>query len=112
MDLDAKDAFREHRRPEGHHSPRGFVSITGPGVRKGARIEGKLADCLPTMLHAMGLAVPSDCDGRVIAEAFEESRPVQVLDASRVGTGASTAPVYTEAEEAELRKSLEGLGYL
>ena len=112
MDLDAKEAFREHRRPEGHHSPRGFVSITGPGVRKGARIEGKLADCLPTMLHAMGLAVPSDCDGRVITDAFEDARPVQVLDAARVGTGASTAAVYTEAEEAELRKSLEGLGYL
>lgn len=112
MDLDAKTPLREHRRPEGHHSPRGFVSITGPGVRKGARIEGRIADCLPTILHAMGLAVPPGCDGRVLAEAFEDDRPVRTLDSAGPGGPAPTTPVYTPEEEEELRKALEGLGYL
>ncbi|MCE9636528.1 MAG: alkaline phosphatase family protein [Planctomycetes bacterium] len=112
MDLDAKEAMRPHRRAEGHHSPRGFVSITGPGIRKGVAIEANIADCLPTMLHAMGLAVPPVCDGKVMLDAFDDARPVQVLDPSRVAAIAAAAPSYSEAEEAELRKSLEGLGYL
>ena len=112
MDLDAKEPIREHRREEGHHSPRGFISLTGPGIRRGAAIEGRIADCLPTILHSMGLAVPPVCDGRVLLEAFEDPAPVRTLDAGAIAAGVATAPVYTAEEEAELRKSLEGLGYL
>lgn len=112
MDLDAREALREHKRPEGHHSPRGFVSLTGPGIRRGVRIEGRIADCLPTILHGLGLAVPAACDGRVLSEAFEEARPVRVLDESHLASAAAAAPRYTAEEEAELRRSLEGLGYL
>lgn len=112
MDVDARDALRAHRRPEGHHSPRGFVSLTGPGIRRGATIEGRIADCLPTILHALGLAVPPVCDGRVLTEAFEDPRPVRVLDERRVTAPHAAPPAYTAEEEAELRRSLEGLGYL
>jgi predicted AlkP superfamily phosphohydrolase/phosphomutase len=112
MDLDAREAMRAHKREEGHHSPRGFVSISGPGVRRGARIEGHLRDCLPTILHALDLAVPSICDGRVLAEAFEADRPVRVLDDAVLATAAPEPPAYTAEEEEELRRSLEGLGYL
>jgi predicted AlkP superfamily phosphohydrolase/phosphomutase len=113
MDLDARETLREHRRPEGHHSPRGFISLTGPGIRKGARIEGNIADCLPTILHAMGLAIPAVCDGKVLLDAFENPAPVRVLDAAALAAPAVAAAVpCTAEEEAELRKSLEGLGYL
>lgn len=112
MDLDAKEALREHRRPEGHHSPRGFIAIAGPGVRRGAVIEGRIADCLPTILHAMGLAVPDDCDGSPILSAWESPAPVRTISSSALGGASAGAPVYTAEEEAELRKSLEGLGYL
>lgn len=111
IDLDAKEAIRAHKRPEGHHSPRGFVVLAGPGFRRGVDVEGEIVDCLPTMLHALGLAVPEGCDGRVIAGAFEEERPVRSIPdpvpSSAVGEKALSAD-----EEAELRKSLEGLGYL
>ncbi|MCG3136092.1 MAG: hypothetical protein HMLKMBBP_03908 [Planctomycetes bacterium] len=112
MDLDAKDAVREHKRPEGTHSPRGFFSITGPGIRAGLRTEAKIADCLPTMLHAIGAAVPAVTDGRVIAEAFVESRPVRTLAPGAASAAADPRAAYTAEEEAELRKALEGLGYL
>lgn len=111
IDLDAKETIRVHKRPEGHHSPRGFVSLTGPGFRRGTRIEADIVDCLPTMLHALGLAVPAGCDGRVIEEAFEESLPVRrVADAAE--SAAAAGKQLTAEEEADLRKSLEGLGYL
>lgn len=112
MDLDAREAVREHRRPEGTHSPRGFFSITGPGIRKGVRTEARIADCLPTMLHAVGGAVPAACDGRVITEAFETDRPVRVLAPGAASSAAAAPAAYTAEEEAELRKALEGLGYL
>lgn len=110
IDLDAKEAIRVHKRPEGHHSPRGFVCFHGPGFRRGAAVEGSIVDCLPTILHALGLGVPQGCDGRVLDAAFEETRPVRrVADlASADGAGGN----LSAEEEADLRKSLEGLGYL
>jgi predicted AlkP superfamily phosphohydrolase/phosphomutase len=110
IDLDAKEALRIHKRPEGHHSPRGFVSLTGPGFRRGATIEGDIVDCLPTILHTLGLAVPEGCDGRVLDAAFEAPRAVRTMP-DPVETGAAGGSLSPE-EEADLRKSLEGLGYL
>lgn len=116
MDLDAKEAVRAHKRPDGTHSPRGFIALAGPGVRKGAKIEGKIADCLPTILHALGLAIPETCDGRVLTEAFDDAfnaeRPLRRIADSAGGDAAAQKPVYTKEEEEELRRSLEGLGYL
>ena len=110
--LDAKEAVREHRRPEGHHSPRGFVSITGPGFRRGVKIEGHIVDCLPTILHTAGLAVPEGCDGRVLQEAYEHEQTVlRMPDPKSHAADAGTKPYSTEEEEG-LRRSLEGLGYL
>jgi predicted AlkP superfamily phosphohydrolase/phosphomutase len=111
IDLDAKDTIRTHKRDEGNHSPRGFVSLTGPGFRRGAKVEGNIVDCLPTMLHALGLAVPDGCDGRVLEEAFDEPRAVRRM-ADPAPSGASAGKALTAEEEADLRRSLEGLGYL
>jgi predicted AlkP superfamily phosphohydrolase/phosphomutase len=111
IDLDAKEAIRAHKRPEGHHSSRGFVVLAGPGFRRGAQVTGDIVDCLPTMLHALGLAVPEGCDGRVIEEAFDEARPVRRIP-DPVQSSAAAAKELSAGEEAELRKSLEGLGYL
>jgi hypothetical protein len=110
IDLDAKEAMRVHKRPEGHHSPRGFVCLAGPGFRRGAAVEGAIVDCLPTILHALGLGVPQGCDGRVIEEAFDEARPVRRI--ADLAGGAQAQGSLSADEEADLRKSLEGLGYL
>jgi predicted AlkP superfamily phosphohydrolase/phosphomutase len=112
MNLDAREAVRRHRDEEGHHSPRGLVSLSGPGLRKRTRIEGRLADCVPTILHALGLAVPTGLDGRVIEEAFDDGRPVRFGAAVDESATPATDAVYSAEEEEELRRSLEGLGYL
>jgi hypothetical protein len=103
--------MRAHKRPEGHHSPRGFFSLTGSDFRRGAKIEANIVDCLPTILHALGLAVPEGCDGRVIDEAFVEQRPVRRIPDPVESAGTPVKQLSAE-EEADLRKSLEGLGYL
>ena len=33
-------------------------------------------DLAPTILHAMGLAVPEELDGRVLSEAFDAASPL------------------------------------
>jgi predicted AlkP superfamily phosphohydrolase/phosphomutase len=111
IDLDAKEALRVHKRPEGHHSPRGFVSLTGAGFRRSVHVEANIVDCLPTILHALGLAVPEGCDGRVIDAAFTETRAVRTMP-DPAESAAAAGKVLSPEEEADLRKSLEGLGYL
>jgi len=70
-----------------------------------------LIDIAPTVLHFLGLAVPSDMDGRVLQEIFSNSTPpayerVDELKASQ------TSAEYT-AQEAELiEQRLKGLGYV
>jgi len=109
--LDRREVIREHKRPAGQHSPRGFVALAGPGVRAGAAIEGNIVDCLPTILHGMGLAVPEGLDGRVLLDAFDDGRSVATTSALE-NTAVMSAPSFTAEEEAALRESLEGLGYL
>lgn len=112
MNLDAKEAVRKHRDDEGHHSPRGLVSLSGPGFRPRTPIEGRIADCVPTILHALGLDVPGGLDGRVIEEAFADGRAVRFGAAVDASASRAVEAVYSEEEEEELRRSLEGLGYL
>jgi predicted AlkP superfamily phosphohydrolase/phosphomutase len=66
--------------PAGWHSgnvPEGMWAAAGPGLRAGARMDGaRLIDVAPTLLWLMGAAVPSDMDGRVLADAVRpEARP-------------------------------------
>jgi hypothetical protein len=70
---------------------------------------------MPTVLWALGVPVPEGLDGRVRTEVFEES----VAAAHPVLSGAAAPPApaaegeaFDAAEEEELRKTLEGLGYI
>jgi hypothetical protein len=64
---------------EGVHDPEGVLIMRGAGVRHGAQL-GKCSnlDIAPTILHLMGLPIPSHMRGRVLEEALE-SRPVAQL---------------------------------
>jgi predicted AlkP superfamily phosphohydrolase/phosphomutase len=111
IQLDATNAIREHKRPLGHHSPRGLVALTGANCKRGTTIEGDLVDCVPTILHALGLAVPAGCDGKVLVDAFSDDRAVRTLDTA-VEAADMSASAYSADEEEDLKRSLEGLGYL
>ena len=107
----------EHDR--GSHSDTGILGIRGPGVRAGARLQGaRLVDVFPTVLWAMGIELPAGLDGRVLTDAFTPeavaANPVRVAAAGAAGgpAAAAAAPAMTASEEEELRKTLEGLGYI
>ncbi len=55
----------------GCHHPVGMLMMYGAGVRRG-RIEGELSnlDLAPTLLAHLGVTIPSELRGRIIAESF------------------------------------------
>ena len=72
--------------------------------------DAQLIDLAPTILHLMGLPVPTDMDGRVLTEALVEARAVEYG-----GTSAGSAPAtegYSEEEEQQVIERLQDLGYI
>lgn len=58
----------------GTHGEDGIFMIVGPGIRRGQRLKQAVQtwDVLPTLLSLMKVDIPSDVDGRVLAEIFDK----------------------------------------
>ncbi len=50
----------------GDHTEHSRLWVTGPGVRTGLELHGDVLDVAPTVLDALGVAVPDRYDGRVL----------------------------------------------
>jgi predicted AlkP superfamily phosphohydrolase/phosphomutase len=99
----------------GHHRPEGVLILAGAGVKAGTQLaEASILDLTPTILHALGVAIPHDLDGRVLSEAFEASspvaRPVAYSQANVYKDGASD-PGLSDEEMDEVQEKLRGWGY-
>jgi predicted AlkP superfamily phosphohydrolase/phosphomutase len=114
-----------YRRIEGTHRPDGIFVATGPGIRQAPRVKERstalrahIVDCAPTILAMLGMRIPADVEGRVIAEIFKtppvvETEAVKPIDATpRVGDGRRADDVYSEAELQQVTERLADLGYL
>ena len=88
--------------------------MAGPGVRQGLEIEGaSLIDIPATIMWALGLEVPREMDGRVLAETFDESlMAANPVRRSATQLDETEAGAYTEEEEKQMATHLEDLGYL
>jgi hypothetical protein len=61
----------------GCHDPRGMLIFYGSGVRQDTYIAGcNNLDIAPTLLTLLGLEVPTEMCGRVLADAFSEAREI------------------------------------
>jgi predicted AlkP superfamily phosphohydrolase/phosphomutase len=103
-------------RYSGMHRDYGMLIMSGPGMRQGSEINGAaIQDLAPTILHVMGLPVPTDMDGRVLEDAFTdgymEAFPLRMVD-SASAAGAASEVGYTEEGEKEILERLRGLGYM
>lgn len=102
----------------GHHTRDGILALRSPGIfRQGAALEGaNILDVVPTLYHAMGLAVPEDAEGTVLLEAFEPAylaeHPVRTQGALAGGSISGEAGFGSEQEEEGVRLSLRALGYV
>lgn len=102
------------RALSGSHAPEGILVAAGGPFRSGVELDPpSLADVLPTALHLLGAPLPDDLDGRVMSEALSPewaaAHPVQT--ASREG-GEGERVTLSNDDEGEMRKFLQGLGYV
>ena len=113
--------IREHRPSEdsewgGTHRLYGIVVARAPVFQFGKQIENsRLIDIAPTILHLLGVPVPEDMDGKVLASAFRPDflaeHPVKAGAASGSSDGDRPSG-YTDEESAKVEERLQALGYL
>ncbi len=114
--------FRGHLRWEGsrmvhsaEHRPEGILLALGPAIRQGCRVAGaSIVDLAPTVLHLMGLPIPSYMDGGVLTGLVDARQlgrdPVYVDAEGELARGEASS--YSEAEAQEMVERLRDLGYL
>ncbi len=92
------------------HRMNGIFVASGAGVQNAGEFSGaRLIDLAPTILHAMGLSVPRDMDGRVLQEIFADEHAVEYGGTSE---GQTATEGYSEEEEAQVIERLKDLGYI
>lgn len=112
-----------YRRMEGTHRHDGIFIATGPGIRVDRDVRAHLVDCAPTILTMLGLAVPDEMQGRVVAEIFATPPVIKTTSATPRSApseqvlpssahAAAQEPVYSEDELAKVTERLSDLGYL
>jgi hypothetical protein len=97
------------------HDEIGIFYAMGPGVRRGAAVEGaRLVDVTPTVLYQFGLPLTEDMDGRVLEEIFtDEFRAGRRVERRGTSvTGDSSEEVFSTDEREELEGRLRDLGYI
>jgi predicted AlkP superfamily phosphohydrolase/phosphomutase len=93
------------------HRMNGIFIASGAGIKDAGEFRGaQLIDLAPTILHLMGLPVPTDTDGRVLTEALADARTVEYGGTSEAS--ATTTEGYSEEEEKEVIERLADLGYI
>lgn len=101
----------------GTHRMDGILLMTGPGIRRGAKLdESSITDIAPTVLALMGVPIPSAMDGHVLEKAMSEGLRA-ALDTARAAPDQGAAPPGSavdleDQEDAALREHLRGLGYV
>lgn len=100
----------------GDHRPNGVIMGKGPLIAKAKSISGAhIMDLAPTILYLLDQPVPSDMDGKILYQIFQESfvennPPRYRTEKKEKNLGAEET--YTEKEEKKVEKRLKKLGYL
>lgn len=95
----------------GDHVREGLLMAMGPHVRPGVLDRAEIADVPATVLALLGVGIPEEYDGRVLAEILTDdvSVPERIANASDTEQSEET---FNEDEAAALQDRLKGLGYM
>lgn len=102
--------------PNGIHHPDGLFLAYGPDIAESKVVDNAaIIDIAPTIIHSLGLGVPENMDGRVLADVFQDSfmkkNPVRGSASGENGHD-NSASVYTQEESDEIEEQLRGMGYI
>ncbi len=103
--------------PAVEHRDYGIFVMAGPGIRQGGGIAGStLLDIAPTILHAFGLAVGEDMDGKVLLPVFAQPQAVARIPSwdavpGEAGTHPPDARIDAQSAVGALRQLVD-LGYI
>ncbi len=96
----------------GIHHPNGVLFLHGRDVSTSVDgLRPSLVDVAPTILHYLGLPVPSDMDGRVLGEAFSVPAQVSYEEADNA-VPVGNPVTYSAEDSAVIEQRLRGLGYI
>ncbi len=96
----------------GNHALDGILIAAGPEMASQRIEKARLIDLAPTLLHALGLAVPRDLEGDVLP-LWSQPRPVVWSDAgSGQLVGAAGTATLAPEDQATVEEHLAALGYL
>jgi predicted AlkP superfamily phosphohydrolase/phosphomutase len=101
--------------PSGEHAPDGILLGIGSNLKRGFALEGaEIIDIAPTVLYSLGLPIPIEMDGKLLADIFTAEFTSQTPP--KFSSGEAEPSVsdwrYDQAEEEVVRERLRDLGYL
>ncbi|MCA1554206.1 MAG: alkaline phosphatase family protein [Chloroflexi bacterium] len=101
----------------GYHRMNGIFTANGPDVKPNATVhDAAIIDLAPTILHALGVPVPDEMDGRVLYEIFKDEalREPELANVRERGLAShdNGDGAYTDEEEELVQERLRELGYL
>ena len=101
---------REGAFPRANHGPTGIFFAMGPGIKGAGKLDLSVEDVAATALGLLGIRLPDYMDGRVAFELSEKpgTAPAPLPD---VGPSATAPYAFTDAEEEQILKHLDRLGY-
>jgi len=118
--FEVSDAIGERRiasdlssLPLGCHHPDGIIALRAPGISEATDVRASIADVAPTLMYAMGAAVPAGLDGNVRRDLFRDGAPPVIFaPEEELPSPSHDENPYSEEEEALILKYLSDLGYL
>lgn len=100
---------------QGTHAREGIFVLAGPEIERSALCaapEAHLQDLMPTLLHWLGLPIPHYCDGRVREEWFTPAQREHEVVYANTKLELKEEVELNAAEQGEIEKHLQALGYL
>ncbi|MEW6066921.1 MAG: alkaline phosphatase family protein [Nitrospirota bacterium] len=109
------DVFGSHCW-SGCHNQKGVFMAKGESIKKGVKINmASIIDVAPTLLYASNIPVPTYMDGKVLLSIFNDAYTAAnkpAYEDTPISEKIRSSRELTREEEEELKKRLEGLGYL
>jgi predicted AlkP superfamily phosphohydrolase/phosphomutase len=97
----------------GGNMPTGVFLMHGPAFRaEGLTASADIVDLAPTLLHLLGLRVPTDLDGEVLDVFAPGSDPARRPVRTRPPLGSGADAASSPGEDRGVEQRLEDLGYL